>query len=401
MIQQNGFHRQLKVNKIGEEKMNAYRVNKNKDNPYVMINKNILKCSIMSAKAKGILVYILSLPDDWQIFENELVKHFSDGRESIKSGIKELIDLGYIVRGERFRDEKGYLKGYEYTVYEEVKIDNIHFENLEKRKKENKIKREKKLSKKSEKISKALKTEDSIQSGFSYVGFSYVGKPATNNIITGENNNCNNTDCPEGKIEQIIEHVESINTENNHNINKTEEFVFLQNENDSKFEANNKKSNTYTIKYLKEIYDYNNVICHYDSKIVDEVLTEILNSINSKKDMLKICGNKEHKTEVFESVDVFTGRVLKFNKNNIINIIKKITKEMKKHKIVHVDLLVRTLCINEKTSYIQDETKDNEQKELNTQKNYNQVPQETNYEQREYTKEYLESFYEPYWDKHQ
>lgn len=94
-----------------------YRVIKDRENPYVMINKQFLNDNRLSWKAKGLLTYLLSMPDDWQIYEAELVKHSKDGLTSLKSGIKELIELGYIVR-EQLRNEKGQFKGYEYCVYE-------------------------------------------------------------------------------------------------------------------------------------------------------------------------------------------------------------------------------------------------------------------------------------------
>ena len=94
-----------------------YRVEKNKDKPYVMINKEFLNDERLSAKAKGILTYLLSLPDDWKIYGEEITTHFADGVKSINSGIKELIKYGYIIR-HQLRGEKGQFLNYEYCVYE-------------------------------------------------------------------------------------------------------------------------------------------------------------------------------------------------------------------------------------------------------------------------------------------
>lgn len=60
---------------------------------------------------------MLSLPDDWRIYESELVNHGSDGISSLRSGVKELIDNGYIKRIQ-LRNDKGHFIGYEYDVYE-------------------------------------------------------------------------------------------------------------------------------------------------------------------------------------------------------------------------------------------------------------------------------------------
>ena len=130
--------------------MSIYRVVKDNENPYVMINKFPLNDSQLSWKAKGLLCYMLSMPDDWTFYESELVKHAKDGRDSFRTAIKELILNGYIYKGERTRDEKGLLKGYEYTVY-----------------------------------------ECPIHSGKSNVGLSNVGKSTTNNN-NSTNNNHNN-----------------------------------------------------------------------------------------------------------------------------------------------------------------------------------------------------------------
>ncbi len=95
----------------------VFRVSKDKNNPYVMVNKSFVMDANLSWKAKGILLYFLSRPDDWQIYESEAVKHSADGRDSFRSGIEELIAAGYIKR-ERQRDEKGMLRGSKYLVFE-------------------------------------------------------------------------------------------------------------------------------------------------------------------------------------------------------------------------------------------------------------------------------------------
>jgi len=105
----------------------VFRVIKDKDNPYVMLNKYVLYDKELSYKAKGILNYCMSRPDDWEFYEEEIAKHSTDGLASVKTGLKELIEKGYIVRN-RKRDELGKFKGYEYLVYEvpqEIKEDSL------------------------------------------------------------------------------------------------------------------------------------------------------------------------------------------------------------------------------------------------------------------------------------
>jgi len=94
-----------------------FRIKKDKDNPYVILNKQFLNNSDLTLKGKGLLTYLLSLPDDWKIYEDEIVKHHKDGKASVRSAIKELISTGYIER-ERIRNSSGQLNGYNYYVYE-------------------------------------------------------------------------------------------------------------------------------------------------------------------------------------------------------------------------------------------------------------------------------------------
>ena len=98
--------------------MIVFRKQKNKQNPYVMVNKGFVSNPSLTAKAKGVLLYLLSLPDDWKIYEDEVVKHFKDGKCSIRSAIKELLATGYLSRV-RLQKENGQLAGFEYTIREE------------------------------------------------------------------------------------------------------------------------------------------------------------------------------------------------------------------------------------------------------------------------------------------
>lgn len=98
--------------------MTIFRIQKDKNNPYVMINRSMVQDAALSARAKGILTYLLSNNDNWQIHEIEILRHFTDGRHSIRAGIKELINAGYIHR-ERVRDaDTGQLREMAYSVYE-------------------------------------------------------------------------------------------------------------------------------------------------------------------------------------------------------------------------------------------------------------------------------------------
>ena len=110
--------------------MSTFRQVRDKENPYVMINKHFIHDETISFKAKGILLYIFSRPDDWQIYETEIVKHAKDSRSSVRSGVAELLAAGYMFR-EKNR-EKGKFKGYDYEVYETPQIHRVRFSDTEK-----------------------------------------------------------------------------------------------------------------------------------------------------------------------------------------------------------------------------------------------------------------------------
>lgn len=95
---------------------NIIRVQK-RENPFVMIDKTGLRDKNLSWKAKGLLAYLISLPDDWKIHERELATHSKDGRDSTRSAMKELIEHGYVVR-RQLRGEAGKFAEYETVVYE-------------------------------------------------------------------------------------------------------------------------------------------------------------------------------------------------------------------------------------------------------------------------------------------
>ena len=95
---------------------NIIRIQK-RENPFVMIDKAFIRNPKLSAKAKGLLVYLLSLPPTWQPKVRELTKHFTDGELSIRNGLKELMQQGY-AHHERIRDEQGTFTTSRWLIFE-------------------------------------------------------------------------------------------------------------------------------------------------------------------------------------------------------------------------------------------------------------------------------------------
>lgn len=95
--------------------MSIIRIQKNSN--YSVISNVHLQDESLSWKAKGILSYLLSKPDDWQIYVAHLKNQSTDGRDATASGVRELIEAGYITR-DYSRNEAGQITGRDYVVHE-------------------------------------------------------------------------------------------------------------------------------------------------------------------------------------------------------------------------------------------------------------------------------------------
>ena len=65
---------------------------------YTTVDNGFINNPDLSAKAKGILLYLLSKPHGWETRVDDIVAHMADGIDSIKSGIKGLEAHRYIIR---------------------------------------------------------------------------------------------------------------------------------------------------------------------------------------------------------------------------------------------------------------------------------------------------------------
>lgn len=97
--------------------------NPNRDK-FTVVDNYALRDENLSLKARGLLVTMLSLPDSWQFSENGLCSIFKkDGQSSIRSGLKELEEAGYLVRT-RTRDSLGRVSSVDWTIYDYPHVEN-------------------------------------------------------------------------------------------------------------------------------------------------------------------------------------------------------------------------------------------------------------------------------------
>lgn len=87
------------------------------------MNRTALNDERLSWKAKGIVAYMLSMPDDWKFYVKEIANHSKDGEDSLRTGIKELKECGYVKRYP-IKDEKTKkILEWETHIYESPQVD--------------------------------------------------------------------------------------------------------------------------------------------------------------------------------------------------------------------------------------------------------------------------------------
>ena len=94
--------------------MSVFRINKT--NNYTVMSNFHLQDKNLSYKAKGLLSYMLSLPEDWDYSINGLVAVSKEGNKAIRNILTELKENGYLII-EKNQNDKGQYD-YEYQIYE-------------------------------------------------------------------------------------------------------------------------------------------------------------------------------------------------------------------------------------------------------------------------------------------
>jgi hypothetical protein len=75
-------------------------------NRFGVVPNALLNQPTISLKAKGLYAYIQSKPDGWEFSSERIANDHSDGRDGIRSALKELEQNGYLIR-EKVRTQSG------------------------------------------------------------------------------------------------------------------------------------------------------------------------------------------------------------------------------------------------------------------------------------------------------
>jgi hypothetical protein len=73
-------------------------IRRHKQAEYTTISNATLRDERLSWKARGILAYALSLPDDWVLRREHLAEQSPDGDRVVRTGLRELQEHGYLSR---------------------------------------------------------------------------------------------------------------------------------------------------------------------------------------------------------------------------------------------------------------------------------------------------------------
>lgn len=96
--------------------MTTFRIRHQRN--YTTIQNSTIQDSSLSFRARGIHHLLLSYPNDWIVNEKHLVSQSpTEGRDAIRSALKELEGKGYLARS-RKHGERGRFIGTDYDVFE-------------------------------------------------------------------------------------------------------------------------------------------------------------------------------------------------------------------------------------------------------------------------------------------
>ncbi|QCQ04184.1 helix-turn-helix domain-containing protein [Ligilactobacillus animalis] len=99
------------------------RIKKLRQKNFTIVDNTVIDDTELSWKAKGVFLYLWSKSDEWQFYEVEVAKHAKDGRDSLRSALKELEAKGYLKRA-RDRNDKGQVTTSDWILSEKPMLEN-------------------------------------------------------------------------------------------------------------------------------------------------------------------------------------------------------------------------------------------------------------------------------------
>lgn len=97
---------------------------------YVQVSNKTAQDNNLSFEARGLLVFMLSLPEDWVIHKSWLIDQTKAGRDKIQRMINELVKYGYLVKHQSHGDD-GQFQNSDLHVYPDpITVDGLAVDGL-------------------------------------------------------------------------------------------------------------------------------------------------------------------------------------------------------------------------------------------------------------------------------
>lgn len=230
---------------------------KKQENPFVQLDKHFIEDESLTFKAKGILSYILSKPDGWQVRMKDLINHTADGKAAVSSGLEELMLKGYIYKFQE-RSNDGTFGDWVYEVYERPEFNpkKLQGENIIKMRRKQREERKKNKEKKTE--NRKTGYGDSPKTDFPISENPASENPKSENQSYSNNESSNN----------------DFNNNESSNNHHHEAFNKRQNELFNRFVIENKikiDDDTYT-KLLNKLIEYKPNSIKYIAKVYESII---------------------------------------------------------------------------------------------------------------------------------
>lgn len=107
---------------MNTEDVSIVRAPRTKDRPYFSMCRATAQDERLSWEARGVLAYLLSKPDDWQVQIPDLQQKC--GRDKVRGILQELIDGRYLVKSQEHDPETGKFLRNHYQTYETPFTEN-------------------------------------------------------------------------------------------------------------------------------------------------------------------------------------------------------------------------------------------------------------------------------------
>jgi hypothetical protein len=108
--------------------MSNSRIYNRIQNNFTQVSNLALLDTRLSGKAYKLYAYMvfrIGTAPDWYFYEEEILKHFKESRDAIRTAFKELIDNGWLIR-RRLKNNKGQYSMTEYEIFSEPQNTSLN-----------------------------------------------------------------------------------------------------------------------------------------------------------------------------------------------------------------------------------------------------------------------------------